>query len=73
MRRGGAGGFCLGQILGIGGKNGGFGGADRLRHRRQCGILLLRRRQRQNPRGGPGAVADPGHHGRHVGGVFNSF
>ena len=41
-----AGGLGLSHVLGIGGQNGGFMGADRCRHGPQRLILLRRRRQR---------------------------
>ena len=66
-RRRRAGCLGLGQVLGIGGEDIGLVRADRRRHRRERGVLLRRRRQREHARGRLGAAADVVHQGGDVG------
>ena len=55
------------DILGIGGEDRGGVGADGALHRIERLVFLLRRRQRQHPRGGAGAGGKIGHQGRQIG------
>ncbi len=70
--RGRAGGLRLGDIFGVGGKDAGFAGADRFRHRVERGVAMVGRAQRQRPRGATRAAADIGHRGGDAG-AFNGF
>ena len=62
-----AAGAGFGDVLGIGGKDRRGIGADRPLHRLQRPVLLLRRGQRQHPRGSAGAGGEIGHQGRQIG------
>ena len=63
----GAGRLGFGQVLGVGGENGGLARADRRRHRRERGVLLRRGCERKRARGGLRAAADVMHQAGNVG------
>ena len=68
-----AGRLGLGDVLGIGGEDVALGRPDRLRHRGERRVLLLRGRQRQHARGAPRLAADLAHQSGDIGRAFDGL